>query len=73
MSDYGRNGFQAVCQHRLMQAMGQTQQQGSGVARTFPLTQLEWITIHEKASMALDVNCFNGELPCLCLMDWRQQ
>lgn len=56
-----------------MQAMGQTQQQGSGVARTFPLTQLEWITIHEKASMALDVNCFNGELPCLCLMDWRQQ
>ncbi|XP_063098230.1 unconventional myosin-XV [Cavia porcellus] len=61
VSDYGRNGFQAVCQHRLMQAMGQTQQQGSGVARTFPLTQLEWITIHEKASMALDVNCFNGD------------
>uniref|UniRef100_A0A286XER4 Unconventional myosin-XV n=1 Tax=Cavia porcellus TaxID=10141 RepID=A0A286XER4_CAVPO len=55
VSDYGRNGFQAVCQHRLMQAMG------SGVARTFPLTQLEWITIHEKASMALDVNCFNGD------------
>uniref|UniRef100_A0A8C2YKT7 Unconventional myosin-XV n=1 Tax=Chinchilla lanigera TaxID=34839 RepID=A0A8C2YKT7_CHILA len=55
VSDYGRNGFQAVCQHRLMQAMG------SGVARTFPPTQLEWTTIHEKASMALDVSCFNGD------------
>ncbi|XP_069882886.1 unconventional myosin-XV [Dipodomys merriami] len=61
VSDYGRNGFQAVCQHRLMHAMGWAQQQGSGAARTFPPTQLEWITIHEKASMALDVSCFNGD------------
>ncbi|XP_021103173.1 unconventional myosin-XV [Heterocephalus glaber] len=61
VSDYGRNGYQAVCQHRLMQAMGQAQQQGSRVARTFPPTQLEWITTHEKASMALDVSCFNGD------------
>uniref|UniRef100_A0A8C5Z8N5 Unconventional myosin-XV n=1 Tax=Marmota marmota marmota TaxID=9994 RepID=A0A8C5Z8N5_MARMA len=55
VSDYGQNGFQAVCQHRLMQAMG------SGAARTFPPTQLEWITTHEKANMALDVSCFNGD------------
>ncbi|XP_010635730.1 unconventional myosin-XV isoform X1 [Fukomys damarensis] len=61
VSDYGRNGFQAVCQHRLMQAMGQAQQQGSGAARTFPPTQLEWITTLRKASMALDVSCFNGD------------
>ncbi|XP_026264502.2 unconventional myosin-XV [Urocitellus parryii] len=61
VSDYGQNGFQAVCQHRLMQAMGRAQQQGSGAARTFPLTQLEWITTHEKANMALDVSCFNGD------------
>ncbi|MBZ3882220.1 Unconventional myosin-XV [Sciurus carolinensis] len=59
VSDYGQNGFQAVCQHRLMQAMGRAQQQGSGAARTFPPTQLEWITTHEKANMALDVSCFN--------------
>lgn len=54
VSDYGQNGFQAVCQHRLLQALG------SGAARTFPPTQLEWIAIQEKASMALDVSCFNG-------------
>nr|XP_020015153.1 unconventional myosin-XV [Castor canadensis] len=61
VSDYGQNGFQAVCQHRLMQAMGRAQQQGSGAARTFPPTQLEWIATHKKASMALDVSCFNGD------------
>uniref|UniRef100_A0A8C0L8M7 Unconventional myosin-XV n=1 Tax=Canis lupus dingo TaxID=286419 RepID=A0A8C0L8M7_CANLU len=61
VSDYGQNGFQAVCQHRLMQAMGRAQQQGSGAARTFPPTQLEWIATQEKASMALDVGCFNGD------------
>uniref|UniRef100_A0A452R4H6 Myosin XVA n=1 Tax=Ursus americanus TaxID=9643 RepID=A0A452R4H6_URSAM len=61
VSDYGRNGFQAVCQHRLMQAMGRAQQQGSGAARTFPPTRLEWRATQEKASMALDVGCFNGD------------
>ncbi|XP_070338360.1 unconventional myosin-XV isoform X6 [Equus asinus] len=61
VSDYGRNGFQAVCQHRLMQAMGRAQQQGPGAARTFPPTQLEWIATQEKAAMALDVGCFNGD------------
>ncbi|XP_057571619.1 LOW QUALITY PROTEIN: unconventional myosin-XV [Hippopotamus amphibius kiboko] len=61
VSDYGRNGFQAVCQHRLMQAMGQAQQQGPGAARTFPPTQLEWTATQEKAGMALDVGCFNGD------------
>ncbi|XP_032034078.1 unconventional myosin-XV [Hylobates moloch] len=61
VSDYGRNGFQAVCQHRLMQAMGRAQQQGSGAARTLPPTQLEWTATYEKASMALDIGCFNGD------------
>ncbi|XP_012520442.1 PREDICTED: unconventional myosin-XV [Propithecus coquereli] len=61
VSDYGRNGFQAVCQHRLMQAMGRAQQQGMGAARTFPPTQLEWTATHEKASMVLDVGCFSGD------------
>ncbi|XP_014398290.1 PREDICTED: unconventional myosin-XV [Myotis brandtii] len=61
VSDYGRNGFQAVCQHRLMQAMGRAQQQGPGAARTFPPTRLEWTAAQEKASMALDVGCFNGD------------
>lgn len=62
VSDHGPNGFQAVCQQRLMQGMGRAQQQGSGAARTFPPTLLEWTVTHEKASMALDVSCFNGEL-----------
>ncbi|KAF6299170.1 myosin XVA [Rhinolophus ferrumequinum] len=61
VSDYGRNGFQAVCQHRLMQAMSRAQQQGPGAARTFPPTHLEWIATQERAGMALDVGCFNGD------------
>ncbi|XP_006901266.1 PREDICTED: unconventional myosin-XV [Elephantulus edwardii] len=61
VSDYGQNGFQAVCQQRLMQAMGQAQQQGSDVSRTFPPTKLEWRATQEKANMALDVGCFNGD------------
>ncbi|XP_028390179.1 unconventional myosin-XV [Phyllostomus discolor] len=61
VSDHGRNGFQAVCQQRLMQAMGRVQHQGPRAARTFPPTQLEWAAAQEKASMALEVACFNGD------------
>lgn len=53
-----------------MQAMGRAQQQGSGAARTFPPTRLEWRATQEKASMALDVGCFNGELSS---PHWSQQ
>ncbi|XP_054991733.1 unconventional myosin-XV [Sorex araneus] len=61
VSDYGPQGFQAVCQHRLMQALSQTQQHGCRAARSFPPTQLEWTAIQEKAGMVLDVGCFNGD------------
>lgn len=50
-----------------MQAMGRAQQQGPRAARTFPPTQLEWVAAQEKASMALEVACFNGEPPCPAL------
>ncbi|KAI4533391.1 hypothetical protein MG293_016410 [Ovis ammon polii] len=64
VSDHGQGGFQAVCQHRLMQAMV------SGAARTFPPTQLEWTATQEKAGMALDVGCFNGDLFSCPVQSW---
>uniref|UniRef100_A0A7N4V6M3 Myosin XVA n=1 Tax=Sarcophilus harrisii TaxID=9305 RepID=A0A7N4V6M3_SARHA len=60
VSDYAHNGFQAVCQHRLIQAMSKAQK-GPGAARTFPPTLLEWTVTQKKANMALDVYCFNGD------------
>ncbi|XP_007939649.1 unconventional myosin-XV [Orycteropus afer afer] len=70
VSDYGQNGFQAVCQQRLMQAMSQAQQQGSGVARAFPPTQLEWRATQEKAGMVLDIGCFNGDQFSCLVHSW---
>ncbi|XP_027730437.1 unconventional myosin-XV [Vombatus ursinus] len=60
VSDYAHNGFQAVCQHRLIQAMAKAQK-SPGAARTFPPTLLEWTVTQKKANMALDVHCFNGD------------
>ncbi|XP_033907714.3 unconventional myosin-XV isoform X1 [Acipenser ruthenus] len=60
VSDHAYDGYKSVCQHRLMQAM-QKSQYGPETARTYPLTLLEWTANRKRASMVLQVYCFDGE------------
>ncbi|XP_063042858.1 unconventional myosin-XV [Engraulis encrasicolus] len=59
VSDYGVEGFNAICQHRLLQAM-QKSVLGPELARTYPLSLLEWTANRKKANMVLQVHCFDG-------------
>ncbi|XP_041943714.1 unconventional myosin-XV isoform X2 [Alosa sapidissima] len=59
VSDYAMEGFNAICQHRLIQAM-QKSLYGPETARTYPLCLLEWTANRKKANMVLQVHCFDG-------------
>ncbi|KAJ8413507.1 hypothetical protein AAFF_G00080140 [Aldrovandia affinis] len=59
VSDYAINGYKAVCQHRLIQAM-QKSKHGPETARTYPLSLLEWTANRKRANMVLQVHCFDG-------------
>ncbi|XP_041673445.1 unconventional myosin-XV [Cheilinus undulatus] len=63
VSDHGPANFQALLQHRLIQA-NQKMQLSSGsapeTARTYPLSLLEWTANRKKANMVLHVHCFDG-------------
>ncbi|XP_068434504.1 unconventional myosin-XV [Clinocottus analis] len=63
VSDHAPAGCQAVLQHRLIQANQKTQL-GSGsapeMARTYPLSLLEWTANRKKANMVLQVHCYDG-------------
>ncbi|XP_062841982.1 unconventional myosin-XV [Trichomycterus rosablanca] len=59
VSDNAPNGYKAVCQHKLIQAM-QKSLYGPETARTYPLSLLEWTANRKKASMVLQVHCFDG-------------
>ncbi|XP_074867214.1 unconventional myosin-XV [Carettochelys insculpta] len=60
VSDYAFDGYKAVCQHKLMQASLKSQL-GPEAARTYPPSLLEWTASRQRARMALDVYCFNGD------------
>ena len=66
VSDYAMEGYNAICQHRLIQAM-QKSIYGPETARTYPLSLLEWTANRKKANMVLQVHCFDGELYCHCV------
>ncbi|XP_067390295.1 unconventional myosin-XV [Emydura macquarii macquarii] len=57
VSDYAFAGYKALCQHKLMQAMLRC----PGTARAYPPSLLEWTANRQRASMALDVYCFDGD------------
>uniref|UniRef100_A0A8C1Z402 Myosin XVAb n=1 Tax=Cyprinus carpio TaxID=7962 RepID=A0A8C1Z402_CYPCA len=59
VSDYALNGFKALCQHKLLQAM-QKSYLVPEASRTYPLSLLEWTATRKKAHMVLQVHCFDG-------------
>ncbi|XP_019397686.1 PREDICTED: unconventional myosin-XV [Crocodylus porosus] len=60
VSDYAFNGYKYVCQHKILQAMLKSRF-GPEVARAYPPSLLEWTTNRQRANMALDIYCFNGD------------
>lgn len=60
MSDYAFDGFKPICQHKLIQALANSQP-GTETARAYPPTLLEWTAGRDRVNMALDIFCFNGE------------
>lgn len=65
VSDQAPSGMAALCQHKLLGALEQTQLD-PGVTRAHPPTQLEWTAGWRRGRMALDVFTFNGDA-CLLL------
>lgn len=60
VSDYGPEGYNCVCQHRLIQAL-QRLNVGPHYVRTYPPCLLEWTANRKRANTVLHIYCFDGE------------
>lgn len=60
VSDYGPEGYDCVCQHRLLQAL-QRLNIGPEYVRTYPPCLLEWTANRKRAHTVLHLHCFDGE------------
>lgn len=69
VSDHAYNGFKAVGQQKLIQAM-QKSLYGPETARTYPLSLLEWTANRKKANMVLQVHCFDGTSSLCPVHSW---
>nr|XP_020478442.1 LOW QUALITY PROTEIN: unconventional myosin-XV-like [Monopterus albus] len=59
VSDYGPEGYDSVCQHRLLQAL-QRLNVGPEYVRTYPPCLLEWTANRKRAHTVLHIYCFDG-------------
>ncbi|KAK1886356.1 Unconventional myosin-XV, partial [Dissostichus eleginoides] len=59
VSDYGPEGYDCVCQHRLLQAL-QRLNVGPEYVRTYPPSLLEWTANRKRAHTVLHIHCFDG-------------
>lgn len=60
VSDYGPEGYNCVCQHRLLQAL-QRLNVGPEYVRTYPPCLLEWTANRKRAHTVLHIHCLDGE------------
>uniref|UniRef100_A0A674JI08 Myosin XVB n=1 Tax=Terrapene triunguis TaxID=2587831 RepID=A0A674JI08_9SAUR len=61
VSDYGLEGYNAVCQRKILTAMQQTDTDPE-VSRAHPPTLLEWTANQRRGKMVLDVFTYNEEM-----------
>ncbi|XP_059190123.1 unconventional myosin-XV [Centropristis striata] len=59
VSDYGPDGYNCVCQHRLLQAL-QRLNVGPEYVRTYPPCLLEWTANRKRAHTVLHIHCFDA-------------